>query len=159
MRLTSWSMAKSVTSLLVGIALDQGLIRSLDDLPQDYVPELQGTLHGQVPLRHLLNMSSGTDVNRVVREWRSKLEAPGVRYNYNELCPLTMAGGAAGRDAGQADCQQSLVGRLRQPRPAGRPGALWHDAGRHGLQKLLLAPAPGRRLADDEWPPRPARAH
>ena len=26
----------------------------------------------------------------VVREWRSKLEAPGVRYNYNELCPLTM---------------------------------------------------------------------
>ena len=116
-RLTSWSMAKSVTSLLVGIALDQGLIRSLDDLPQDYVPELQGTLHGQVPLRHLLNMSSGadvlherdpvridvpallgwpqartvgTDVNRVVREWRSKLEAPGVRYNYNELCPLTM---------------------------------------------------------------------
>ena len=90
MRLTSWSMAKSVTSLLVGIALDQGLIRSLDDLPQDYVPELQGTLHGQIPLRHLLNMSSGTDVNRVVREWRGKLEAPGVRYNYNELCPLTM---------------------------------------------------------------------
>ena len=116
-RLTSWSMAKSVTSLLVGIALDQGLIRSLDDLPQDYVPELQGTLHGQIPLRHLLNMSSGadvvherdpvridvpallgwpqartvgTDVNRVVREWRGKLEAPGVRYNYNELCPLTM---------------------------------------------------------------------
>ena len=117
MRLTSWSMAKSVTSLLVGIALDQGLIRSLDDLPQDYVPELQGTLHGQVPLRHLLNMSSGadvvherdpvridvpallgwpqartlgTDVNRVVREWRGTLEAPGVRYNYNELCPLTL---------------------------------------------------------------------
>jgi arginine-tRNA-protein transferase len=61
-KLVSWSMAKSVTSLLVGIALDQGLIRGLDDLPQDYVPELQGTLHGQVPLRHLLNMSSGADV-------------------------------------------------------------------------------------------------
>ena len=116
-RLTSWSMAKSVTSLLVGIALDQGLIRSLDDLPQDYVPELQGTLHGQIPLRHLLNMSSGadvvherdpvridvpallgwpqartvgTDVNRVVRTWRDTLEAPGVRFNYNELCPLTL---------------------------------------------------------------------
>lgn len=116
-RLTSWSMAKSVTSLLVGIALDQGMIRSLDDLPQDYVPELQGTLHGQIPLRHLLNMSSGadvvherdpvridvpallgwpqartvgTDVNRVVRTWRDTLEAPGVRFNYNELCPLTL---------------------------------------------------------------------
>jgi CubicO group peptidase (beta-lactamase class C family) len=159
MRLTSWSMAKSVTSLLVGIALDQGLIRSLDDLPQDYVPELQGTLHGQIPLRHLLNMSSGTDVNRVVREWRSKLEAPGVRYNYNELCPLTMAGGATGRDGRPADRQQSLADRLRQPWPARRPGALRHHASGHGLQKLLLAPAPRRRLADDEWPPRPARAH
>jgi len=117
MRLTSWSMAKSVTSLLFGIALGDGLIRSLDDVPQTYVPSLQGTLHGQVPLRHLLNMSSGadvlherdpvridvpgllgwpqartkgTDVERVVRTWQGTLEAPGVRYNYNELCPLTL---------------------------------------------------------------------
>lgn len=117
MRMTSWSMAKSVTSLLFGIAFDQGLIRSLDDLAQSYVPKLEGTLHGSIPLRHLLNMSSGadvvherdpvridvpallgdirsratgTDVERVVRQWTGRLENPGVRFNYNELCPLTI---------------------------------------------------------------------
>ena len=117
MRMTSWSMAKSVTSLLFGIALDQGLVRSLDDLPEHYVPQLEGTLHGGIPMRHLLNMSSGadvvherdpvridvpailgdarsrtmgTDVERVVRQWSGRLEPPGVRFNYNELCPLTI---------------------------------------------------------------------
>lgn len=116
-RMTSWSMAKSVTSLIFGIALDRGLIRSLDDAPQEYVPQLQDTLHGRIPLRHLLNMSSGadvlherdpiridvpsilggasartvgTDLERVVREWSGVLEVPGVRFNYNELCPLTI---------------------------------------------------------------------
>ena len=139
-RLTSWSMAKSVTSLLVGIALDQGLIRSLDDLPQDYVPELQGTLHGQIPLRHLLNMSSGadvvherdpvridvpallgwpqartvgTDVNRVVRTWRDTLEAPGVRFNYNELCPLTL--GMVLRTVSGGSLAQFAQAQLWQP--------------------------------------------
>ncbi len=117
MRMTSWSMAKSVTSLLLGIAIDQGLVRSLDDVPQTYVPQLQGTLHGGIPIRHLINMSSGadvvherdpvridvpallgainartvgTDLERVVRQWSGKLEEPGVRFNYNELCPLTI---------------------------------------------------------------------
>ena len=139
-RLTSWSMAKSVTSLLVGIALDQGLIRSLDDLPQDYVPELQGTLHGQIPLRHLLNMSSGadvvherdpvridvpallgwpqartvgTDVNRVVLTWRDTLEAPGVRFNYNELCPLTL--GMVLRTVSGGSLAQFAQAQLWQP--------------------------------------------
>jgi CubicO group peptidase (beta-lactamase class C family) len=117
MRMTSWSMAKSVTSLLFGIAMDRGLIRDLDETRQDSVPMLQGTLHGQVKFRHLLNMSSGadvlherdpvridvpailgpsqartvgTDVERVVRNWRDRLEPQGVRFNYNELCPLTI---------------------------------------------------------------------
>jgi len=117
MRLTSWSMAKSVTSLLFGIALDRGLVRDLDDTAGDYVPSLRGTLHGSIKLRHLLNMSSGadvdhrrdpvridvpailgrpaaraagTDVERVVRGWRDKREEAGIRFNYNELCPLTI---------------------------------------------------------------------
>ena len=117
MRFQSWSMAKSVTSLLVGVALDRRLIGSLDDAPQDYVESLRGTLHGRIPMRHLLNMSSGaevdhdrdpvridvpcilglpssrtvrTDLEKVVREWSEVREAPGERYNYNELCALTM---------------------------------------------------------------------
>lgn len=111
MRMTSWSMAKSVTSLLLGICLDRGLIRSMDDTPQMYVDELKGTLHGGIALRHLANMSSGaailhdrdnstiypraflgsgSDLEAVVRGWNAVQEPPGTRYNYNELCPLTI---------------------------------------------------------------------
>jgi CubicO group peptidase (beta-lactamase class C family) len=111
MRMTSWSMAKSVTSLLLGICLDRGLVRSLEDKPEEYVPSLKGTLHGGASLRNLGNMSSGaaivhdrdnatiypraflqprSDLEAVVREWNQAQEAPGSRYNYNELCPLAI---------------------------------------------------------------------
>jgi len=111
MRLTSWSMAKSVTSLLLGICLDRDLIASYDDEAQKYLPELRGTLHGGVTLRNLSNMSSGaavlhdrdnnfiypgafmgpaSDIGRVVANWNHRAEEQGRRYNYNELCPLTL---------------------------------------------------------------------
>lgn len=111
MRLTSWSMAKSVTSLLLGICLDRGLIASLDDTATAYLPELRGTLHGETSLRHLANMCSGAevvperdnariypeallgpdpDIARTVAGWNARREAAGTRFNYNELCPLTL---------------------------------------------------------------------
>jgi CubicO group peptidase (beta-lactamase class C family) len=55
----SFSMAKSVTALLVGIAQARGHISSLDDPAQKYVPELQGSAYGATTLRQLLRMSSG----------------------------------------------------------------------------------------------------
>lgn len=58
-RFTSWSMAKTVSSMLVGIAIDEGRIRSIDDRPSQYVPALAGTAYGATPIRHLLTMSSG----------------------------------------------------------------------------------------------------
>ncbi len=58
-RFTSWSMAKTVTAMLVGIAIAEGLIRSVDDPAAAYVPELAGTEYGRTSLRHLLQMSSG----------------------------------------------------------------------------------------------------
>ncbi|WP_119420177.1 serine hydrolase domain-containing protein [Desertibaculum subflavum] len=58
-RLTSWSMAKTVVSMLIGIAREEGAIRSLDDKAQDYVQALAGTEYGRTPLRRLLTMSSG----------------------------------------------------------------------------------------------------
>ena len=58
-RFTSFSMAKTVIAMLIGVALNEGRIRSLDDLAQDYAPGLQGTEYGNTPLRHLLTMSSG----------------------------------------------------------------------------------------------------
>jgi hypothetical protein len=111
MRMHSWSMAKSVTSLLLGICIDRGLVKSLDDRAEDYVPELKGMLHGGVTLRNLANMSSGAailherdnrdiypraftrpggDLEAVVRGWNVSAEPQGARWNYNELCPLTI---------------------------------------------------------------------
>ena len=58
-RLFSGSMAKSITGLLVGLAIADGSIKSVDDAVQDYVPELQGTEYGKTSLRDLLHMSSG----------------------------------------------------------------------------------------------------
>ncbi len=56
---TSFSVAKSFTSALVGIALDRGQIRSLDDAISDYVPELVGSGYEGVAIRDVLTMSSG----------------------------------------------------------------------------------------------------
>jgi CubicO group peptidase (beta-lactamase class C family) len=58
-RFASFSMAKTVTALLVGIAIAEGRIRSVDDPAGAYVPALAGTEYGRTSLRHLLQMSSG----------------------------------------------------------------------------------------------------
>jgi CubicO group peptidase (beta-lactamase class C family) len=61
--LTSFSMAKTIIGLLVGIALEQGLIRSIDDAAEVYVPELRGTEYGRTPIKALLQMASGVAFN------------------------------------------------------------------------------------------------
>ena len=66
-RFTSWSMAKTVTAMLIGIAIGEGRIRSVDDPAAAYVPALAGTEYGRTSLRHLLQMSSGV---RFVEEYR-----------------------------------------------------------------------------------------
>ena len=58
-RFTSASMAKTVTAMLVGIAIAEGRICSIDDVAAIYVHELAGTEYGCTSLRHLLQMSSG----------------------------------------------------------------------------------------------------
>ena len=58
-KFASFSMAKSITSLLVGIALDEGKIQSLDDPASKYVPAIADSAYGAISLRHLLRMSSG----------------------------------------------------------------------------------------------------
>lgn len=55
----SFSMAKSVTSLLVGAALERGAIASLDDPAEKYAKALQGSAYGATSIRNLLRMSSG----------------------------------------------------------------------------------------------------
>ena len=58
-RLLSNSMAKSITSIAIGLALAEGRIRSLDDKAAVYVPALAGAPYGETPIRALLRMSSG----------------------------------------------------------------------------------------------------
>jgi CubicO group peptidase (beta-lactamase class C family) len=59
MRFRSFSMAKTFTAMLVGIAHGKGLIRSLDDKAADYWPEIAPSSYGQTTIRNLLRMSSG----------------------------------------------------------------------------------------------------
>jgi CubicO group peptidase (beta-lactamase class C family) len=54
-------VAKSLTSALVGIAVEQGFISSVDDLVSSYVPELMNTAYHDVTIRNVLQMSSGVD--------------------------------------------------------------------------------------------------
>jgi len=75
-RLTSWSMAKSVLSALIGIAISEGHIAGIDDPLDRYVPALAGSAYGGVTIGQALTMSSGvrfdedydnplSDVNRL----------------------------------------------------------------------------------------------
>ncbi|RRN76259.1 class C beta-lactamase-related serine hydrolase, partial [Pseudoxanthomonas sp. SGD-10] len=59
----SFSMAKSVTSMLIGCAIDDGLIKSVDEPVTKYIPELEKNGFGKVSIEHLLQMTSGLKFN------------------------------------------------------------------------------------------------
>ena len=59
----SWSMAKSFTSALVGIAISEGLIESVDVSMADYFPDWRGTDKEAIRLRDVLHMESGLKWN------------------------------------------------------------------------------------------------
>ena len=59
--LISQSMVKSIMGMLIGLAIADGAIKSVDDAVETYVPGLKGTEYGATPLRALLHMSSGVD--------------------------------------------------------------------------------------------------
>ncbi len=107
--LTSWSVAKSVVATLVGMALYEGKIRSLDDKAEAYVPALRGHAYGRATIKDLLRMSSGvrwdetyqrktSDINQLfykvfifgkpVNEVIAPLPAeqpPGQRFHYKSV--------------------------------------------------------------------------
>lgn len=61
--IASFSMAKSITSILVGCAIDDGLIKSVEEPVTNYLPELKKNGFGKVTIKHLLQMTSGLDFN------------------------------------------------------------------------------------------------
>ncbi len=68
-----WSMTKSITSILVGVAYEEGRIKSLDDDITDYLPELKDGAYKGVTIRQVLGMRSGVDY-----EERYDFENPGI---------------------------------------------------------------------------------
>lgn len=72
-RFMGWSMTKSLVSILVGIALEEGKIRSIDDPIDAYLPELKGGGYEGVTIRQILQMRSG-----VLYEERYDFENPGL---------------------------------------------------------------------------------
>jgi CubicO group peptidase (beta-lactamase class C family) len=62
-RWTSFSVAKSFTSTLVGAAVKDGFIKSLDDKVSVYISDLKGSAYDDVSVRQLLTMTSGVKWN------------------------------------------------------------------------------------------------
>lgn len=60
-RFMAYSMSKSITSTLIGIAIARGEITSVDDQIVDYVPELKDSEYDGVTIRQALMMRSGID--------------------------------------------------------------------------------------------------
>jgi len=62
-RWTSFSVAKSLTSTLVGAAIRDGYIKSMDEKVSDYIPQMKGSAYDDVSIRQLLTMTSGVKWN------------------------------------------------------------------------------------------------
>lgn len=121
----SWSMAKSVTSLVFGRAMTLGLI-SPDDPVGSLVPEADGP-HGNITIRELLTMTSGlrwnglrdynifTMPDRIVDALTLDVaHPPGTYYEYAQSA-VSLLAEAVGRAAGmdfEAFAQLELMGRL-----------------------------------------------
>lgn len=59
----SFSVSKSVVSMLYGAAIKDGYIKSLDEKVTDYLPRLKGSSYDQASIRNILQMSSGVQWN------------------------------------------------------------------------------------------------
>lgn len=128
-RWTSFSMAKSVTSTLVGLALKDGKIKSLADPVTNYLPGLKGSAYDGVTVRQLLTMTSGvkwnedyTDPNSDVARFGTHQPEPGV------------------------DVTVSFMRKL--PREA-EPGKKWlYKTGETNLIGVLVSQATGKNLSE-----------
>ncbi|MBR0830347.1 serine hydrolase [Bradyrhizobium manausense] len=115
-RLTSFSMAKTVVGLLIGIALKEKMIGSVDDLAETYVPGLKDTEYGRTPIKALLLMASGvafsedydskySDIYQLARltiepgspgslaalkQFNTRRDPPGVRFSYSSAESLVL---------------------------------------------------------------------
>ncbi len=77
-RWTSFSVAKSLTSTLVGAAVRDGYIKSLDDKVTAYIADLRGSAYDDVTVRQLLTMTSGVKWNEDYTDPKSDVALFGI---------------------------------------------------------------------------------
>jgi CubicO group peptidase (beta-lactamase class C family) len=127
-RWTSFSVAKSFTSSLVGAAIQDGYIKSLDDKVSTYIPDLKGSAYDDVTIEQLLTMSSGV-------AWTEDYEDPNADVaKFNSAKP----------DPG-VDATVSYMRKLPRAHP---PGEVWHyNTGETNLIGVLVSSATKKPLA------------
>lgn len=148
-RWISFSMTKSVVSLLTGAAIRDGYIGSVDDPITDYLPQLEGSAYEGVRIRHVLQMASGvawdedyddpeSDVASSPGEIlalmqymgdKPRVAEPGERFNYNT--GETNLAGAIVRAAIGNNLAAYLTRTIWQPWGMAHD-ATWMAHGRHG---------------------------
>lgn len=118
-RFLSFSMAKSVTALLVGAALERGSIASLDDPAEKYVKPLAGSPYGATTVRQLLRMSSGLTFTErydgsddIARLSRASGGAPGAGTPVDVLRSITDRHSTAGQKFVYASAETDVLGRI-----------------------------------------------
>jgi CubicO group peptidase (beta-lactamase class C family) len=127
-RWISFSMAKSISSTLVGAALKQGLIASIDDPVTRYVPGLKGGVYDEVSVRNLLEMASGV-------RWDETYTDP--KSDRRKLLELQLAGKPG-----------SIVAFVKALPRAGAPGTIWnYSTGESFLVGALIEGATHKPLA------------
>jgi CubicO group peptidase (beta-lactamase class C family) len=83
----SFSMAKTVLSVLTGIAIKEGKIKSVDQPVSDFLPEFKEGDKHKITVRHLLTMSSGIDFDE---DYSSPFAYPAKAYYGDNLKELTL---------------------------------------------------------------------
>lgn len=128
-RWMSMSMVKSITAALIGAAIQDGHIGSLDDPITRYLPQLNGSAYDGVTVRHLLQMASGVQWNETYTD------AASDRRRLLEAQIAQQPGGA-------------LRVMASLPRAAA-PGTRWnYSTGETQVAGALLRAAVGRPVAD-----------
>ena len=155
---TSFSVAKSFTSTLVGIAVEGGFIGSLDDSITIYLPELstRDKRFEAITLRHLITMSSGLrwersdsnplsddfityyspDLRNVALEGIEIVNQPGIEYLYNDYNPLLL--GLILERATGMSVSEFMETRLWQPMGAEGDGSWSLDSEKSGFEKMFV---------------------
>ncbi|MFT6865278.1 MAG: CubicO group peptidase (beta-lactamase class C family) [Cyclobacteriaceae bacterium] len=78
---TTFSVSKSIVAMLVGLAMEEGKIKSLSDPIVDYIPELRGKNFDKITIEHLLKHTSGI---RFKERYVNPLDNDVARYYYGK---------------------------------------------------------------------------